>query len=79
MTGQMCWLSQFGREGDKILHLRLHPNHPWLPYNSMPSHAVPDYEIPGGSRGYATFQQLLKAGWVFIPSAAAYEGQRIAS
>lgn len=63
MAGQMCWLSRYGNDGKKILHLRLDSNKPWVPYNLMPKFAVPDYQIPGGSKGWATYQQLLKAGW----------------
>ena len=63
MAGQMCWLSRYGNDSKKILHLRLQSNQPWVPYNLMPKFAVPDYQIPGGSKGWATYQQLLKAGW----------------
>lgn len=71
MTGQMCWLSSFGNDGEKILHLRLKPNEPWKPYKQYSMYAVPDYQVPRGSKGWATYQKLLKSGWVLIPSAQA--------
>lgn len=71
MPGQMCWLSRFGNDGEKILHLRVETNQPWMPYTSMPQFAVPDYKIPRGSKGWATYQKLMKAGWSLIPSAQA--------
>ena len=70
---QMCWISSFGNSGEKILHLQTSPNDPWRPYTAFPQFAVPDYKIPGGSKGWATYQKLLKAGWVLIPSARANE------
>jgi hypothetical protein len=66
MTGQMCWLSSFGSE-HKILHLRLQSHQPWRPYNSSPL-AVPDYDVPGGSKGMATYHFLYKAGWQLLSS-----------
>ncbi len=68
MSGQMCWLAGFATNGEKILHLRLNSYDPWRSYKSFPEYAVPDYNIPRGSKGWATFQQLLKAGWIVIPS-----------
>ena len=70
MTGQMCWLSCFGTNEEKILHLRPDPNQPWQPYTTS-RHAIPDYPIPGGSKGWATYQRLIKAGWTLIPTAQA--------
>ncbi len=71
MSGQMCWLAKFGGDGEKILHLRSAPNQPWKPYTACREYAVPDYPIPGGSKGWATYQKLMKAGWTLIPSAQA--------
>ncbi|HBB35078.1 MAG TPA: hypothetical protein DDZ80_10650 [Cyanobacteria bacterium UBA8803] len=71
MTGQMCWLSRSGGDTDKVLHLRLYPNQSWQPYTAFRQYAVPDYPIPGGSKGWATYQKLLKNGWVLIKSSAA--------
>ncbi|MBD0390676.1 MAG: hypothetical protein ICV54_30310, partial [Nostoc sp. C3-bin3] len=31
------------------------------------------YQIPNGSKGWATYQKLLKAGWTLVPSARANE------
>ena len=68
MLGQMCWLSALGSDGDKILHLRTNPNQPWRPYTACPEYAVPDYNIPRGSKGWATYQKLMRAKWTLIPS-----------
>lgn len=73
MSGQMCWLSKLGTENEKILHLRLAAHQPWLPYTACPQYAVPDYPIPGGSKGWATYQKLMQAGWKLVPSAKAYQ------
>lgn len=71
MTGQMCWLAESGEKAAKVLHLRLSPQEPWQPYTHFPRHAVPDYPIPGGSLGWATYQKLLKAGWPLVSVADA--------
>ncbi|NJP09354.1 MAG: hypothetical protein HC866_07605 [Leptolyngbyaceae cyanobacterium RU_5_1] len=66
MSGQLCWLPKFRADGQLILHLRLEPYHPWKPYTNYPGLCVPDYPIPGGSKGWATSQKLLQAGWTII-------------
>lgn len=63
MLRQMCWLSRFGTSESKILHLRTSPQEPWRPYTAFPQYSVPDYRIFQGSKGWATYQKLLKAGW----------------
>lgn len=68
MLNEMCWLSPLGSNGTKILHLRTAPNSPWRPYTAFSEYAVPDYQIPGGSKGWATYQKLMKAGWTLVPS-----------
>jgi hypothetical protein len=68
MTGQLCWLSTTQADGEKILHLRPQSHGPWRPYTSCPGYSVPDYKISGGSKGWATYQRLLKAGWTLVPS-----------
>ncbi len=73
MHQQMCWLSSSGSDGEKILHLQAGPGQPWRPYTAFPQYSVPDYRIPGGSKGWATYQKLLKAGWRLVPSARASE------
>ncbi|MUG97292.1 hypothetical protein F7734_35170 [Scytonema sp. UIC 10036] len=73
MYRQMCWLSQSSKSENKILHLQTAPNQPWRPYTAFPQFSVPDYPIPGGSKGWATYQKLLKAGWTLVPSARANE------
>jgi hypothetical protein len=70
MFKQMCWLPKLGSDGEKILHVRTAPNQPWKPYRSFPG-AVPDYAVPGGSKGWATYQKLLREGWTLIPTAQA--------
>ena len=71
MAGQMCWLSKFGGNGELTLHLRLDAFQPWKPYTQFAGLAVPDYPIPGASKGFATSQKLLSQGWALIPSAQA--------
>ena len=73
MARQMCWLSKYGANGEKILHLQIAPNEPWLPYTAFPQYAVPDYRVPEGSKGWATYQKLRQAGWTLVPSARAQE------
>lgn len=68
MSGEMCWLNQTSPEGERVLHLRSHPTQPWQPYNTYPV-AVADHNIPEGSKGWATYQKLLRAGWTLLPSA----------
>ncbi|MBD2690967.1 hypothetical protein [Anabaena catenula] len=73
MHRQMCWLSKSGSDGEKILHLQTSPGQPWRPYTAFGQFSVPDYQIPGGSKGWATYQKLLKAGWTLVHSARANE------
>ncbi len=68
MFKEMCWLSRIGMTGEKVLHLRTAPNQPWRPYTAFPEYAVSDYRIPGGSKGWATYQKLRCAGWTLSPS-----------
>ncbi|MDF5719447.1 MAG: hypothetical protein PUP91_02915 [Rhizonema sp. PD37] len=73
MHRQMCWLSMSGYDGEKILYLQFAPNEPWRPYTVFPQYAVSDYKIDGGSKGWATYQKLLKAGWTLVVSTQANE------
>ena len=68
MFKEMCWLSRMGTTGEKVLHLRTAPNQPWRPYTAFPEYAVSDYRIPGGSKGWATYQKLRCVGWTLAPS-----------
>lgn len=68
MLKEMCWLAKMGTNGAKILHLRTAPNEPWKPYTMFPQFAAPDYQIPNGSKGWATYQKLMQAGWRLVPS-----------
>ena len=68
MFKQMCWLSANEPNGVKLLHLRTAPNQPWQPYTAFPEYVVPDYQIPGGSKGWATYQKLRASGWHLLPS-----------
>lgn len=70
MTGQMCWLPTLGSNGELILHLRAKVNEPWQSYTNRPE-AVQDYDIPNGSKGWATYQKLRQSGWTLIPTAQA--------
>jgi hypothetical protein len=79
MLGQMCWLPTLGSDGDKILHLRTNPSQPWRPYTAYPQYVVPDYRIPGGSKGWATYQKLMRANWALIPSAQAIQELSLSS
>jgi hypothetical protein len=71
LSGQMCWLSSSNHAGQLILHLREREFDAWLPYNMCPQYQVPDYLIPGGSKGWSTYQKLRQAGWTLIPTAQA--------
>jgi len=68
MVKEMCWLSPLGSNAAKILHLRTVPNQPWKPYTAFPHLAAADYNVPGTSKGWATYQKLMKAGWTLLPS-----------
>jgi len=71
MTGQLCWIPKFGSFGnDKTLtlHLRLNPYDSWKPHTAYPGLCVPDYLISNGSKGWATSQKLIQAGWVCVPT-----------
>ncbi|AFY96749.1 hypothetical protein [Chamaesiphon minutus] len=66
MAGQICWISKLGSNGQLSLHLRLESYHPWKPHTAFPHLCVPDYQIPNGTKGWATCQKLLQAGWTII-------------
>ena len=68
MLKEMCWLSRLGSNEAKILHLRTNAYEPWRPYTAFPQFAVPDHNIPQGSKGWATFQKLRQEGWCLVPS-----------
>ena len=68
MIKQMCWLPGMGTNGQKILHLRTKPNQPWRPYTAFAEYSVPDYQIPNGSKGWATYQKLRAQGWELLSS-----------
>ena len=68
MLRQMCWLPMSGSNRDKVLHLRTQPNQPWQPYKAFPTYAAPDYLVPGGSKGWSTYQKLMREGWTLIPT-----------
>ncbi len=69
MFKQMCWLPIAGTTGEKVLHLRTAPNQPWRPYTAFPEYSISDYAIPGGSKGWATYQKLRSEGWSLAQSA----------
>ena len=70
MDRQMCWILDSHNRQTIILHLREHAYQPWKPYNTS-KYSVPDYRVPCGSKGWATYQHLRKAGWNLIPTAQA--------
>lgn len=63
MDRQMSWLPLKDRNGIMALHLRTASNEAWKPYTSFPEIAIPDHPVPGGSKGYATYQKLRLQGW----------------
>lgn len=65
MIKQMTWLPQDDGQ-EKILHLRLERG-PWRPYTMFPKLTIPDH-MAVGSRGFATFQKLLREGWEIVAS-----------
>lgn len=71
MDKQMCWLLDSNNQTRMILHLREYAYQPWKPYTGYSQYAVPDYRVPGGSKGWATYQHLRKAGWNLIHTADA--------
>jgi hypothetical protein len=71
MLKQLCWLPMAGSNGEKVLHLRTQLGEGWRPYTACPEYKVPDYKVPGGSKGWATYQKLLRAGWTLVPTAQA--------
>jgi hypothetical protein len=72
MNKQLCWLPSYGMNGSTngqlVLHLRLDAYQPWKPYTAYSGLCVADYRIPGGSKGWATSQKLIQAGWHLVPT-----------
>lgn len=68
MPGKMAWLSSVFGDSTKILFLQPEPTQPFRPYTAFPHLKVPDHKIQGGSRGWATYQKLFKAGWELVAS-----------
>lgn len=67
--GRMAWL--YGRSLKfRILHLNVNGSG-WRSYTHFPQYAAPDYEIKGGSKGWATYQKLRDAGWELVETAVA--------
>lgn len=61
---EMRWqLDRTSSNPQLILHLKPIGAGVFVPYNRSP-HGLPDYKIPNGSKGWATFQALMKQGWV---------------
>ena len=73
MQNEMCWLPS----GGKGLILYLKPEgRSWQPYATSP-YAVPDYPVPGGSKGWATYQKLMRSGWVLVPTPRDEQGNAV--
>lgn len=66
--GKMSWLSSTIGDGAKMLFLQPTPDRPFRPYTAFPHLKAPDYTIPGGSKGWSTYQKLFKAGWELVAS-----------
>jgi hypothetical protein len=66
MNGQLCWMPTFGSKGKLALYLRLESFHQWKPHTAFPGLCISDYPIAAGSKGWATSQKLLQAGWTAI-------------
>lgn len=58
----MAWLMVPGNER-RVLCLEIEGR--FVPYWKTPM-KVPDHNIPGGSKGWATYQKMLKAGWTVV-------------
>lgn len=74
---QMAWLEPMGSDC-KILHIRADDGQ-WLPYTSFTALRKPDYDIPSGSKGYATMQHLLRLKWQLVSSEEAMKALTSAS
>ena len=73
---EMCWLpSPIAGEG-LILYLKP-AGRMWRPYNTYREFAVPDYPIPGGSKGWATYQKLTRSHGVLLPTPRDTEGNAV--
>ena len=79
MSGQMCWLFRGENKTERILYLREYPSQSWKPYTAYSQYCVPDYRIPGGTKGWATYQKLCKSGWTLIASNSAHVSPVLAS
>lgn len=64
---EMQWRSLSGTDKDEKILFINDSKFGWVPYYKS-SLKVPDYNIPGGSKGYSTMQRLLKLGYTIIPS-----------
>jgi hypothetical protein len=64
---QMAWLETHSTATNKVLHLKADDGN-WHPYSAFSHLRKPDSTLPGASKGYATMQHLLKAGWQLVPS-----------
>jgi hypothetical protein len=64
--GYLSWRPVHGAENTKELYISKTVDGPWEHYSKHPL-KVADYNIPNGSKGYATMQRLLKNGWVMLP------------
>lgn len=79
MTGQMCWLPAQNNNTKIMLYLREYPYQPWRPYTSYSQYSAPDYPVPGGSKGWATYQKLREAGWTLVSTNCAYSNSECAT
>jgi hypothetical protein len=75
-TKEMAWLEPRSANteqqnlipGEKVLHLGIYENgrRIWKPYWTFPQYAIIPEPMQDMSRGYATMQKLLVAGWQVV-------------
>ena len=74
MTKEMAWLPVAGVDGTRILHIKDRFG-TWRPYTAFPHLSAPDYPIPGGSKGWATYQKLRASGYALVATTEAVEAR----
>ena len=65
VVGLLAWLPVGDENSEKILHLKPVGATKFTVCTQHPMLSKPDYQVPSGSKGYATMQHLLKCGWKF--------------
>jgi hypothetical protein len=71
MTKRMFW-----RTGQyPLLYIETEEGN-FIPYNTSKDHFLKDYDIPRGTKGYATMQSLLSKGWSLVNENSVKRGAR---